>query len=48
MSAPCTGEISSKDYKEIVDNLLSYMNGKDNNLINSLIKNELCCKRIEL
>mgnify|MGYP001177410943 CR=1 FL=1 len=37
-SAPCTGEISSKDYKEIVDNLLIYMNGKDHNLINSLIK----------
>ena len=38
-SAPCTGEISSKKYKEIVDNLLSYMNGKDSNVINNLITN---------
>ncbi|MDC3023961.1 excinuclease ABC subunit UvrC [Alphaproteobacteria bacterium] len=37
-SAPCTGEISSADYKDIVNNLLIYMNGKDTNLINSLIK----------
>ena len=37
-SAPCTGEISPKDYKEIVDNLLSYMNGKNSNLMNNLIK----------
>tara|TARA_B100001248_G_scaffold226451_1_gene184454 strand:- start:44 stop:1849 length:1806 start_codon:yes stop_codon:yes gene_type:complete len=36
-SAPCTNQISNKDYKDIVDNLLSYMNGKDKNLINDLI-----------
>ena len=36
-SAPCTGEISSKSYKEIVDNLLNYMHGKDSNIINNLI-----------
>ena len=38
-SAPCTGQINRKDYKEIVDSLLSYMNGKNKNLINSLITN---------
>ena len=36
-SAPCTNQISNKDYRDIVDNLLSYMNGKDKNLINDLI-----------
>ncbi|MBF96964.1 MAG: excinuclease ABC subunit C [Pelagibacterales bacterium] len=36
-SAPCTGNISVKDYKEIVDGLLNYMNGKDSNLVNNLI-----------
>ena len=36
-SAPCTNQISNKDYKDIVDNLLSYMNGKDKNIINDLI-----------
>ena len=38
-SAPCTGEISEKNYKEIVDQLLGYMNGKDNNLLSKLISN---------
>ena len=36
-SAPCTNQISNKDYNDIVENLLSYMNGKDKNLINDLI-----------
>ena len=37
-SAPCTGEISADAYQEIVSNLQSYMNGKNSNLINTLIK----------
>ena len=36
-SAPCTGEIQQKDYIEVVNNLLKYMTGKDNNLVSNLI-----------
>ncbi len=36
-SAPCTGEIGKESYELIVDNLLNYMNGKSNNLLNRLI-----------